>query len=156
MAKRTWLLASATLSEGLTAMIEDGGRRVDLALFLMGKATQLMADHNAPRKTGALATAICVTSSDKSDYSKRVSRARALGASTYKTLLFANKTSPGKHTVHVQSPIHYATYQELGTRQHRAHPYLVPAFRTVVRMASTFFTTTYQYNPRMKKHWWKG
>jgi hypothetical protein len=137
-------------------MIEDGGKRVDLALFLMGKATQFGANRNAPRKTGALAAAICVTSQNKSDYGQRVSRARALGAGTYKTLLFAGKTSPGEHTVHVQSPIHYATYQELGTRRNRAHPYLVPAFRVVVRVASTFFTTTYQYSPRMKKHWWKG
>lgn len=122
MARRdSWLLVDVTFKEAFTNLINTMDVRAEDALYGLGTAVRDNA--KPPVDTGALKASGSVYTRRKSDFRQRVQEAK----SKRPNASFATKINPGRMAVHIHWPIHYATYQELGTRFHAAQPFAVQA-----------------------------
>lgn len=125
MARRdSWLLVDVTLNEAFTNLLNTMDVRAEDALFAIGKEVRDAA--KPPVDTGALKASGAVYTRRKSDFRERVQAAKSKRPNAQ----FATKIMPARLSVHIHWPIHYATYQELGTRFHAAQPFAVRAMQT--------------------------
>jgi HK97 gp10 family phage protein len=96
---------------------------------------QVRASQLAPKDTRALSNSIYVNNGDVSDYSERVSVASGLNPDMVALeeidpeFVISVSTSPGNDTYLsvVGVAAHYGLFQELGTSNNRAQPFMFPA-----------------------------
>lgn len=100
------------------------------ALQIQDRASQI-----APVDTGALRNSIYVNNGTDSDYSLRVSTARSLNRDMVAleeidpefVIAVSSTPGPDSYISIVAAAAEYALFQELGTRYHRAQPFMYPA-----------------------------
>jgi hypothetical protein len=140
MAHKPWLLYELeiqhkcrTASSHMDTFNEDN-------LWRLADRLRNLAQGFAPFLTGALREAISITTSSRSDHSQRT----ALGQALRPEARFAGKTHPPRDSADIHAAAHYATYQELGTSKHPAHPYLVRALMQINRELSHTFEVSWE------------
>jgi HK97 gp10 family phage protein len=98
-------------------------------------AVQTRASQIAPVDTGALRNSIYVNNGDQSDYNLRTATARGLNPDMNALeeidpeFVIAVSSSPGvdSYISVVGVAADYGLFQELGTRHHRAQPFMLPS-----------------------------
>jgi HK97 gp10 family phage protein len=146
MARRdSWLLVDVTLKEGFTDLLNTFNIKTEDALYLFGQDVRDAAE--PPIETRALKESGSVYTRRKSDFRRRVSKAR----SRRPEARFATPIKPRENTVHIHWPIHYATYIELGTRFRPAKPFALPAMDKMSKRNLRHFVEEYQRKLLFKK-----
>ena len=141
----------AKLTEGYSNIIKEYSKNYATGKKRLGKDIQDTARGYAPVDTGALRRSISVVTKEFSDFAGNVASAKGLRPTAADYV--HGKPSVTSHDVIVVAPMHYAIYQEFGTRSHGSQPYLIPAFDEVTSNFSEHFSALLKIG-RMTKHSW--
>ena len=141
----------AKLTEGYSNIIKEYSKNYATGKRRLGQDIQDTARGYAPVETGALRKSISVVTKEFSDFAANVATAKGLRPSAADYV--HGKPSVTTHDVVVVAPMHYAIYQEFGTRAHGAQPYLIPAFEDVTSRFDEHFSALLKIG-RMTKHSW--
>jgi len=134
MAKGLNIRIQAKLTEGFSNIIKEYSTNYATGKRRLGEDIRDRARAYAPVDTGALRQSISVTTKEYSDF----------GENTLKAAQLRDETILGEPTVTTQdvvitAPMHYAHYQEFGTRRNPAQPFLIPAFEDVTANFEQYF-----------------
>lgn len=147
-----WLGVEIEIKEKLTGLMGQMININEEFLWRLSGKVRDRASDNAPVDTGALKTAISITTTRRSDHTSRIAKAKMLRPEAR----FADVSQPPENAADVHAAAHYATFQELGTRFHPAHPFLIPAAMMAAQIAGTIFSQVVaEYVPNLLERYYK-
>jgi HK97 gp10 family phage protein len=151
MARGLNIRIKSKLTEGFSNIIKEYSTNYATGKRRLGEDVRDRARDYAPVETGALRESISVTTKEYSDFNNNVALAKQLRPEAAKLVL--QEPSVTTHDVVITAPMHYAIFQEFGTKAHAAQPYLVPAFEDVVSDYEQYFKAIMQYRGYTVHRW---
>ena len=133
---RPWLLFEMEVSEQITGLLAEFPNLMEATFWQLGNHIRSIARRLAPFKTGALQTAISLTTTKRSDHAIRVAGGKRLRPEAR----FAGVTRPPEDAIDIHAAAGYATFQEYGTVRNPAHPFLYPAAIEAQRRFAPIFS----------------
>jgi HK97 gp10 family phage protein len=141
----------AKLTEGFSNIIKEYSTNYATGKRRLGEDVRDRARQMAPIETGALRESISVITKEYSDFNDNVAIAKQLRPEAAGRIYSAPSTTV--HDVIITAPMHYAPFQEFGTRYHGAQPYLIPAFEEVISKFEQYFNAIMKV-PGYTTHRW--
>lgn len=148
MAKGLNIRIQARLTEGFSNIIKEYSTNYATGKRRLGEDIRDRARGYAPVDTGALRQSISVTTREYSDFTSNTLKAAQLRDET----ILGEPTVTSQDVV-VTAPMHYAHYQEFGTRRNASQPFLIPAFEDVTSEFEQYFKAIMQVRGQTVHRW---